>query len=184
MQLSELIKQAKRGSTAAQQGMFDRLADSMLMVCRRYVKTREDAEELMLDGFYKFFKALPAFQYQGDATLYAWLKRIMINECLMFLRRKNAFVIVSETAAEDMPLEADILDQLSAADIFNLVVRLPAGYRTVFNLHVIEGMHHGQIAELLGISEGTSKSQLSKAKALLQKMLAHKNIAYVKRSTQ
>ncbi|GAA0533974.1 RNA polymerase sigma factor [Chitinophaga japonensis] len=184
MQLSELVKQAKRGSAAAQQGMFDRLADGMLMVCRRYVKTREDAEELMLDGFYKFFKALPAFRYQGDAALYAWLKRIMINECLMFLRRKNAFVIVSETVAEDIPLETDILDQLSAADIFNLVVQLPAGYRTVFNLHVIEGMHHGQIAELLGISEGTSKSQLSKAKALLQKMLAHKNITYVKRSTQ
>jgi RNA polymerase sigma-70 factor (ECF subfamily) len=102
----------------------------------------------------------------------------------MFLRKKQAFVVVSETAAATVPLEEDVLNNLSAADIFNLVVQLPAGYRTVFNLHVIEGMPHTEIAALLGISEGTSKSQLSKARSLLQKMLLQKNITYVKRSTQ
>jgi len=76
------------------------------------------------------------------------------------------------------------LNNLSATDIFNLIVQLPAGYRTVFNLHAIEGMNHGEIASLLDISEGTSKSQLSKARSLLQKMLLQKNITYVKRSTQ
>jgi len=102
----------------------------------------------------------------------------------MVLRKKQAFVIVSETVAETIPLEEDVLNHLSAADIFNLIVQLPAGYRTVFNLHVVEGMNHGEIASLLGISEGTSKSQLSKARSLLQKMLLQKNITYVKRSTQ
>ena len=184
MELPVLIKEAKQGSAAAQKCIFDQLAGKMLMVCRRYVKNQEDAEELLLDGFYKFFKGLPAFNYQGEAALYTWLKRIMINECLMFLRKKQAFVIVSETVAETIPLEEEALNNLSATDIFNLIVQLPAGYRTVFNLHAIEGMNHGEIASLLGISEGTSKSQLSKARSLLQKMLLQKNITYVKRSTQ
>jgi RNA polymerase sigma-70 factor (ECF subfamily) len=108
----------------------------------------------------------------------------MINECLMFLRKKNAFVVVSEHVAETVALEENVLNDLSAAEIFNLVIQLPAGYRTVFNLYVIEGMNHGEIAGLLGISEGTSKSQLSKAKSLLQKMLMQQNIEYVKRKTQ
>ena len=170
MELPVLIKEAKQGSAAAQKCIFDQLADKMLMVCRRYVKNQEDAEELLLDGFYKFFKGLPAFNYQGEAALYTWLKRIVINECLMFLRKKQAFVIVSETVAETIPLEEEALNNLSATEIFNL--------------HAIEGMNHGEIASLLGISEGTSKSQLSKARSLLQKMLLQKNITYVKRSTQ
>ena len=89
METSELIKEAKQGSAAAQKCLFDQWAEKMLLVCRRYVKNSEDAEELLLDGFYKFFKKIAAFNYQGDAALYVWLKRIMINECLMFLRKKN-----------------------------------------------------------------------------------------------
>lgn len=184
MNVPDLIKEAKKGSAAAQKCLFDLLADKMLMVCRRYVRNRQDAEELLLDGFYKFFKSLPDLNYQGDAALHGWLKRIMINECLMFLRKKNAFVVVSEHVAETVALEENVLNDLSAAEIFNLIIQLPAGYRTVFNLHVIEGMNHGEIAGLLGISEGTSKSQLSKAKSLLQKMLMQQNIEYVKRKTQ
>jgi RNA polymerase sigma factor (sigma-70 family) len=183
MDISTLIKEAKHGSTAAQKCLFDQLSDKMLLLCRRYVKNREDAEEILLDGFYKFFKNLPAFNYQGEPALYAWLKKIMVNECLMFLRKKNAFSIVMETAAEEMALEEEALNNLSAAEIFNLVVQLPVGYRTVFNLHAVEGMEHKEIAFLLGIAEGTSKSQLSKAKTLLQKMLLQKGTEYVKRKT-
>jgi RNA polymerase sigma-70 factor (ECF subfamily) len=184
LNIPELIKEAKKGSAAAQKCLFDLLADKMLMVCRRYVKNQQDAEELLLDGCYKFFKSLPSLNYQGESALFGWVKKIMINECLMFLRKKNAFVIVSEHVAETVALEDDVFSRLSATDIFNLVIQLPAGYRTVFNLHVIEGMNHGEIAALMGISEGTSKSQLSKAKSLLQKMLAQQNIEYVKRKTQ
>ena len=85
MDLSVLIKEAKEGSKAAQKCLFDQLSDKMGLICRRYVKNREDAEEILLDGFYKFFKNLPGFTYQGDASLVAWLKKIMVNECLMFL---------------------------------------------------------------------------------------------------
>ncbi len=184
MDTAALIKEAKRGSTAAQECLFDRLSGNMLMLCRRYVKRPEDAEELLLDGFYKFFKNLPAFNYQGEAALYAWLKKIMVNECLMFLRKKNVFTIVTESVAEEIILAEDVLAKLSAEEIFNLVVQLPVGYRTVFNLYVIEGFEHKEIAGLMGISEGTSKSQLSKSKALLQKMLSQKGIEYVKRKVQ
>jgi RNA polymerase sigma factor (sigma-70 family) len=184
METSELIKEAKKGSAAAQKCLFDQWSERMQLVCRRYVKNSEDAEELLLDGFYKFFKKISSFNYQGDAALYGWLKRIMINECLMFLRKKNVFNIVTDTAAEDIPLEEDALNNLSAAEIFNLIIQLPVGYRTVFNLYEIEGMKHNEIAVLLSISENTSKSQLFKAKNLLQKMLFTKGIEYVKRKSQ
>lgn len=184
MDIAILIKEAKQGSTSAQKCLFDQMADKMLAVCCRYVKSREDAEELLLDGFYKFFKNLQAFTYQGDAALYGWMKRIMINECLMFLRKKNVFNMVTESVVEDIVLEEDALNNLSAAEIFDLIVKLPVGYRTVFNLFVIEGMGHKEIAELTGISEGTSKSQLSKARVLLQKMLLQKGIEYVKQKAK
>jgi len=184
MDVSELIKEARQGSAASQKCLFDLLSDKMMLVCRRYLKIREDAEEALLDGFYKFFKNLPAFHYQGDPALHVWLKTIMINECLMMLRKKNVFTIVIESAAEDIPLEEEALNNLSAKEIFDLIVELPVGYRTVFNLYVIEGMDHKEIAALMGIAEGTSKSQLSKAKSLLQKKLLQNGTAYVKRKSQ
>ncbi len=184
MDTALLIREAKKGSAAAQKCLFDQLSGRLLIVCRRYVKNPEDAEELLLDGFYKFFKNLSAFTYQGDGALHNWLKTIMVNECLMFLRRKNAFTIEAETAAAHLTLEEEALNNLSAAEIFNLLVQLPVGYRTVFNLHVLEGMEHREIASALGIAEGTSKSQLSKAKSMLQKMLLNKGTEYVKRQSK
>ncbi|HEX7456936.1 MAG TPA: sigma-70 family RNA polymerase sigma factor [Ginsengibacter sp.] len=184
METSELIKEAKQGSAAAQKCLFDQLAEKMLVICRRYVKSNEDAEELMLDGFYKFFKKMASFNYQGDAALYTWLKKIMINECLMFLRKKNVFTIVTDAEVEDVSLQEEALNNLSADEIFKTIVQLPVGYRTVFNLYVIEGMPHKEVAALLNISEGTSKSQLSKAKVLLQKMLLQNDMDYDKQKTK
>ena len=184
MDLHQLIKEAKKGSTAAQKVLFDEMADKLLIVCRRYIKSPEDAEEVLLDGFYKFFKSLGSFTFQSDAALHAWMKKIMVNECLMFLRKKNVFTIASETAVEQIPLNEEALNNLSADEIFNLIIQLPLGYRTVFNLYEIEGFGHKEIALLLDISEGTSKSQLSKSKVLLQKMLSKNGIQYVKRKSQ
>ena len=184
MGIANLINEARAGSAAAQKCLFDHFADPMMAVCCRYVKTRADAEELLLDGFYKFFNHLPSFNYIGEAALYGWIKKIMIRECLMHLRKRNVFSILSEAEAEEIPLETDMLAALSAEEIFILIVQLPVGYRTVFNLYVIEGMDHKEIAAELGIAEGTSKSQLSKAKLLLQKMLLQKGIHYVKRKSR
>ena len=184
MDIDRLFKEAREGSNAAQKCLFDEYAGRMQILCRRYVKNKEDAEETMLNGFYKFFKNLPAHQYQGPASFYAWLKKIMVNECLMFLRSKNVFTMIADSTAEELILEEDVLDRLSAVEIFNIIVQLPVGYRTVFNLFEIEGMPHAAIASLLGISEGTSKSQLSKAKSLLQKILIQNGTNYVKRKSK
>lgn len=184
MNIADLIKEAKQGSAAAQRYLFDHLADRMMVICCRYVKNRPDAEEIMLDGFYKFFKAINQFNYQGEAALYAWLKKIMINECLMFLRKKNVFTMVAETGQSDIAVPENALDNLSADEIFALIVQLPVGYRTVFNLYAVEGMTHEEIAGVLGISSGTSKSQLSKARMMLQKMLAQKGIDYVRQESK
>lgn len=184
MDVSELIKEAGKGIAASQKCLFDIWSDKMMLVCRRYLKSPEDAEEALLDGFYKFFKNISSFSYQGDGALYVWLKKIMVNECLMMLRKKNVFTIVIESAAEDIPLEEEALNNLSAKEIFDLILQLPVGYRTVFNLYVIEGMDHKEIAALTGIAEGTSKSQLSKARSLLQKKLVQNGTAYVKQKSK
>jgi RNA polymerase sigma factor (sigma-70 family) len=190
MNIAEHLEDARAGSAAAQKALFDHLADPMMALCCRYVKNRADAEELLLDGFYKFFTRLRDFRYQGEAALYAWVRTIMVRECLMFLRRRRAFSMLSAEQTEPADAAADTgpddepLAVLSAAEIFDLVVRLPVGYRTVFNLHVIEGFEHKEIARSLGISEGTSKSQLSKSKVLLRKMLGQKGIDYVKRKSR
>jgi RNA polymerase sigma-70 factor (ECF subfamily) len=181
MNISEQLEDARSGNAAAQKVLFNRLADPMMALCCRYVKNRADAEEILLDGFFKFFSHLKDFKYQGEAALFAWVRQIMVNECLMFLRRHHSFAIVSEAEAKDMPGDDAPLDNLSAEEIFGLILRLPVGYRTVFNLHVIEGMEHGEIAGVLGIAEGTSKSQLHKARILLKKMLHQKGVSYVQR---
>ncbi len=180
MDITTLFNEARNGSMAAQKCLFDLWSGKMLLLCRRYTKSREDAEEIMLDGFYKFFKNLPNHYYQGEAAFGGWLKKIMINECLMFLRKKNLFSMIAESNAEEIPLEASVLSSLSAAEIFQTITELPLGYRTVFNLFEIEGMSHAEIAHLLEISEGTSKSQLSKAKSLLQKILTNKESGYAR----
>ncbi len=184
MNISDQIEDARSGNAAAQKALFNRLADPMMALCCRYVKNREDAEEILLDGFYKVFSHLSGFRYQGEAALYAWIKRIMVNECLMFLRRRHSFAVLTEAGTETVSREEEPLADLSAAEIFDLIVRLPVGYRTVFNLHVREGMEHREIAGLLGIAEGTSKSQLRKAKLLLRKMLSLKGIQYVQRKNR
>lgn len=181
MNQEQLIKECKQGSTAAQKCLYDLYAGQMFMTCRRYLKNEADAEERMLDGFYKFFTRIRDFHYQGEAALFSWIKKIMINECLMFLRKKNPFVITAETDELTIPVPEEVLGKLEAEEIFKLIIRLPLGYRTVFNLNVVEGMTHKEIATLLKISEGSSKSQLFKAKALLQKMIHSENEYYESR---
>ena len=162
MELAQLLKESKKNSLAAQRCLYEHFSRAMFLLCRRYVKTDETAEEMMINGFLKFFLSLGSFQYVNDESFLAWIKKIMINECLMHLRSTNSFLMVM---ADEYPetAEADnIISQLSAEEIFSLITQLPAGYRTVFNLYVVEGMGHREIAAALGISEGTSKSQLSK----------------------
>lgn len=178
MNQEQLIRDCKRGNAAAQKCLFDHFADKMMMVCCRYVKNEADAEEVMLDGFLKFFRSVKGFQYRGEAALFAWLKKIMINECLMLLRKNKVFMLAADSVLEETEVTGGVFDKLQAGEIFRLIIQLPAGYRTVFNLYEVEGMTHKEIAALLDITEGTSKSQLSKAKQILQKLLIQNNEEY------
>lgn len=181
MTIRELVKNAKKGNTAAQQELFHLLYDRMFIVCMRYVNNPQDAEERVQDGFYKFFNTLFTYRNKTDEGIYPWIRKIMINECLVQLRRKKVFKIVPVEAAEEVPWQEDALEKISATEIFQMISELPPGYRTVFNLCELEGLDHKKVARLLGISPGTSRSQLARAKSLLQKILTSKGISYVRK---
>jgi len=181
MNFQDLIKECKQGSLSAQKSLFNHFAENMMVVCCRYVKNEQDAEEILLDGFHKFFKSIDTFRYKSEPALFAWIKKIMVNESLMFLRKRNVFALTIETETENITRDDHLLDRLSAEEIFKTIMQLPVGYRTVFNLYAIEGMGHKEIAERLDITEGTSKSQLFKARQLLQKILIQQNEEYANR---
>ena len=170
---ADLIAACLRGDPRAQRQLYNQFAGLMLTVCRRYLKRQEDAEEALLLGFAKVFRALPTFRQEGSFE--GWVRRIMVNEALMELRRREPLHLSFEDFAQPenlaaTPATADT--QLQAEELLVLLQELPTGYRTVFNLYALEGYSHPEIAELLGITEGTSKSQLSKARALLQRRLS------------
>ena len=168
----DLIAACLRGEPRAQRQLYNQFAGLMLTVCRRYFKRPEDAEEALLLGFAKVFRALPTFRQAG--SLEGWVRRIMVNEALMELRRREPLHLSLEDFAQPenlaaTPATADT--QLQAEELLALLQELSTGHRNVFNLYALEGYSHAEIAELLAISEGTSKSQLSKARDLLQRKL-------------
>jgi len=159
------------GNPRAQRQLYDQLAPRMMALCLRYLRQPADAEEALLKGFGKVFRALP--QYRHEGPLAGWVRRIMVNTALAALRRQPPRLLeLAGCHRELTPVAAQAETSLAAADLLRLVQGLPTGYRTVFNLFAIEGYSHPEIAEQLGISEGTSKSQLSKARTMLQRQLA------------
>lgn len=184
MELQQLLKECKKGSITAQKYLYDTYALQLFLLCRRYMKNDVVAEEVMMNGFLKVFHSLPQFTYQDDVTALAWIKKIMVNECLQVLRQKNSFLLTAEDATHDVVCSHDIIAKLSADEIFKVITQLPVGYRTVFNLYVMEDMNHKEIAALLGITEGTSKSQLSKARAVLQQLIIKNNSDYAGRKAR
>lgn len=167
-----LIENCRKHDSKAQRLLFDSHADGLLPICIRYLKNLHEAEDAMLRGFEKFFRNVHQFEYRGEGSIRAFLKQIIIRECLMSLRQEARLASLQESGAETVIDTAmDILSGLSAKEIFRLISELPDGYRTVFNLFEVERYTHEQIALELGVTVGTSKSQLSKAKALLRKRL-------------
>ncbi|HNP76592.1 MAG: RNA polymerase sigma factor [Cyclobacteriaceae bacterium] len=178
MEEPELVRRCQQGDRKAQEALVDRYGNQLFRVCFRYLKSREDAEDVMITGLNKALAALPQFQYTGPNSLPAWIRRIVINESLMWLRRRNSFQ--AQEVADDYAHEPDLslLTQLEADDIYSCITELPTGYRTVFNLSVIEGYSHEEIANVLGITTGTSRSQLYKAKEQLKKILTREGYQY------
>jgi RNA polymerase sigma-70 factor (ECF subfamily) len=175
MELQQLLKECKKGSITAQKYLFDRYSKRFFLLCRRYLKTNEQAEEVLMTGFLKIFHSLQGFSYVNDAAAIGWMQKLVVNECLQELRKKHGFLVVAEEMAEEVQSGDDVLASMSATEIYQLVMRLPVGYRTVFNLFVLEQVSHKEIAQLLNITEGTSKSQLSKARQMLQQFIQQQN---------
>jgi RNA polymerase sigma-70 factor (ECF subfamily) len=171
----ELIKGCKKQERNAQKYLYARYAPVLLGICRRYVKQQEDAEDVLLESFYKIFSNID--QYEGKGSFEGWMKRISVNESLMFLRKKHNFNLSIENnhleIAED---SVGIEELLFEQDILEVMDALPTGYRTIFNLYVIDGLKHREIAEELGISINTSKSQLIQAKRKLASLLKKNKI--------
>ncbi len=165
--LEELIKGCRKGDPKAQRELFNRLSRRMLGICTRYVKVRAEAEDIMISGFMKVFDRIS--QFKGEGSFEGWMMKIMINEALSFIRKSKAmWVEVDIEHASAQPDTAWAESNLNSSDLVKLVQDLPTGYRTVFNLYAIEGFSHKEIGEMLNINENTSKSQLSRARSLLQ----------------
>lgn len=164
---NDLLEGCIRGDRRFQRGLYDRFASKMYGVCLRYAANAEEAEDILQEGFIKVFRKLDSFRSEGSFE--GWIRRIFVNTAIEHYRKKVYLQPITdqeETTIEGKYLS--VLDSLAEKDIINLVQQLSPGYRTVFNMYVVEGYTHKQIAEQLGISEGTSKSQLSRAKQILQ----------------
>jgi len=168
MDYKELVKRCKKSDRKAQELLYNQLVTPMYKVCLRYFDNEFDAEDVLINGLYKFFHNIEKFNFSDEARLFGWVKRIVINEALMLIRSRANFNLVSTDNVESVSDNISALSELQAEDILKTIRELPVGYRTVFNLHVIEGYNHKEIGELLEVSENTSKSQLHKAKKMLR----------------
>lgn len=163
-----LVNKCMEGDPLAQRKLFDMYAPKMLGVCLRYANSSEQAEDVLQDGFVKVFTKLG--HYKGNGSLEGWVRRIMVNTSLDQIRKNQKFMMNVSMDDVDYKMETDahILSSLMEEDLLNLIQEMPHGYRTVFNLFAIEGYSHKEIAEQLEITENTSKSQYSRAKAYLR----------------
>ena len=165
----ELIRSCVAGDTKAQKLLFERYTRKMMGICMRYAGNKQEAEDMLQEGWIKIFRNLNTFRFEGSAE--GWIKKVMVNTCLECLRKnKMQYSDVEIETIEEMGYLTS-QDSLSANDLLKLVHRLPSGYRSVFNLFAVEGYSHKEIGKMLTISEGTSKSQFNRARMHLQKML-------------
>jgi RNA polymerase sigma factor (sigma-70 family) len=175
----ELIKGCIANERLAQKRLYERYYSKMMGVCMRYASHKEQATEILNMGFFKVFQSIKKFAEKGG-NIESWMYRIMVNTAIDYLRaeiRHQHADIEKSVYAEDT---SDIISDLSAEQILEMVNQLTPAYRAVFNLYVIEGYNHLEIGELLGISEGTSKSNLAKARAKLQEKILNLNRTNVK----
>ena len=170
-----LIKKATQNNREAQHVLFQLHAPKMLSVCRYYIKDTHFAEEAMLNGFFKVFQNLKSFKNEGSFE--GWIRRIMVRESISFLRQKKQIEFSPDAAVEDVHHSNNIQTNMEVAEIQQLIDDLPEGYKIVFVMYAIEGYKHQEIADMLGISESTSKSQLFKARKALQQKIKELNKA-------
>ena len=173
--IETLFHKCTKRDRKAQEALFKTFSKKMFIHCYRYLKNKEEAEDALTQGFLRVFQNIENIQYQGEKALEGWIKKIMVNEALAFLR-KNRTIFFSETAeVENLVSTDNNFTNLCAEDIYKMITTLPTGLRTIFNLYAIEGYSHQEIASMLEIVESTSRSQLMKARRALQGQLIKNN---------
>ena len=166
----ELIKRCLENDRPSQKALFELFAGKMMVLCLRYSRYREEAEDFMQEGFVKVFTNLNKFNFDGSFE--GWVRRIMVNTCLKNLKKKYVtHEIHGLENYQHVAYDQSIISKLSVDEMIELVNKLPTGYRLVFNMYAIEGYSHKEIGEALNIGESTSRSQLAKARKLLQKQI-------------
>jgi len=167
MDYKELVKNCLRGSGEAQKKLYDHFAPAMLGICYRYTKSVEDAEDVLQQAFIKVFTNLPRYREEGE--LGAWIRRIVVNTALNYLKQNKRYS--SDLSYDEIKLHPVSEDNpqiiLQAKELADLIRQLPTGCQTIFNLHAVEGYSHVEIGEMLGIHEGTSRSQYARARSLM-----------------
>lgn len=167
---NEIIDGCLQGDRKFQKALYNKFSGKMFAVCLRYAADVNQAEDLMQDGFIKVFRNIEKFRREGSFE--GWIRRIFVNSCIEKIRKKSILYAIQDTNIKHVEYnEKSVVEHLKAEDLLKLVNKLATGYRTVFNLYAVEGYSHKEIGEMLGITEGTSKSQLARARYLLQQKL-------------
>ena len=164
----QLIESCRSGDRASQKAIYDRLASRMFPICMRYAGDRDTAQDILQDGFVTLFTKLG--DYKGDGSFEGWARKIFVTTALMHLRKKDALKM-SEELDTVRGMKAETVTQMQNIgykELMELIMTLPPGFRTVFNMYAIEGYNHKEISDMLGISETTSRTQLSRARIWLQ----------------
>lgn len=167
----DLIQECVAGNRASQELLYKKFAPKMFAICLRYADSKQSAEDILQEGFIKVFNHLD--KYRSEGSFEGWVKRIFVNTSIEYYRKSIVAKrhVDIEKVYDHKSKEEDAVSKLARKDLVNMVQKLPPGYRTVFNLYAIEGYTHREISKLLGISEGTSKSQLARARAMLKRFL-------------
>ena len=171
----QLVKECVSGKHSAQKKFYDLFAKKMMGVCLRYTNNYEEAQDVLQEGFIKIFNKLPLFESKG--SLEGWIRRIMVNTALDAYRKAKKHQKNVDVGSVEFMLDSTdfIIESINADDLLEIIRSIPEGYRVVFNLFAIEGYSHKEIADQLGVTESTSKSQYSRAKKMLRKILLDKD---------
>ncbi len=172
----QMLAGSIKNNATAQEALYNRFSPRMLGVCYRFAKNREDAEDMLQDGFIKVFTQL--HQYRNEGALEGWIRRIIVHTCINILKKNKKFAdSVDIIHANSVHIKEDMIPSImQAKQVVECIRLLPIGYRTVLNLYAIEGYSHKEIARMLEIEESTSRSQYTRAKAMLEDVLVKKRI--------
>ncbi|MCX6181007.1 MAG: sigma-70 family RNA polymerase sigma factor [Bacteroidetes bacterium] len=172
--LDDIIEGCKKQDAKSQDALYLKYASLFFAICLRYLKDKDDAKDVLQDSFIKIYDKIVTFK--GEGSFEGWIKKIVVNNCLQYLNQKKKVLKIEnelwiEGSEETVEVEVEEDDQIDASVLFNMIKELPVGYRTVFNMFVFDGFGHAEIAAQLKISEGTSKSQLAKARKYLKERI-------------